>query len=128
MVEKRVAERREFREAVQYQVVESFRLDREGARSESRRQAAQRRGCIGVDLSEAGLRLYADDFVPLNKEMLVSFHLQNRDFVELTGKVVWVQKIPHGEYFHIGLKFEDSDLQVQSKGALQRFLHSPAVM
>ena len=119
--EKRKVRRFDFREAIEYQVIEGSQ-DIERTTPSERKFINLRRGCLGFDLSEEGLRLYTDDFIPLHKEMLVNFQLRNQEMIELAGRVVWIQKVPHGEYYHIGLKFSDSASHIHSKGELQRLL------
>jgi len=60
---------------------------------------------VSCDLSEAGLRFYARDFLPLGQEMTLSFSLAEDRTFRVPGKVVWTQKIPHGEMFQAGISF-----------------------
>ena len=64
-------------------------------------------GAIARDLSGGGLRIRSERFLALGAPVRVRLQL-NDEILILGGEVVWVQKEPYGEYYQIGVKFEDN--------------------
>ena len=64
------------------------------------------RGAMGRDLSGGGLRIRSEQFMALGAPVRVRFQLEDEILV-LTGEVAWVQREQHGEYYQIGVKFEE---------------------
>jgi len=79
-------------------------------------------GCLGCDVSKGGLRSTINRFVPLNTSLLLNFSIDPQHSIELEGKVVWVQKVPNGENYQIGMQFVDSDINFEAQTALDKFL------
>ena len=79
-------------------------------------------GCVGCDLSKGGMQSNVTTFIPLNTSLLLNFSVEPRESIAIEGKVVWVQKAPSAENYRIGLQFVDSDVHVDSKIAIQKYL------
>lgn len=80
-------------------------------------------GCLAYDLSENGIRINFDQFVPLHSNM--DFQMQfgnNPELFNVKGRVVWVQKVPHSERYQVGLQFEDADVFVQSQQKIHEYI------
>lgn len=93
-VEKRRFLRIAYSDAVRYQFKDSGRFG----------------GCIARDISEEGIRLDMEDFVPVNTEMLLQMKLQTiPKVVDLKGRVVWLQQIPYSDRYHVGLQFSETN-------------------
>ncbi len=90
MDERRKFPRTAFREAVRY----GFEGNRFG-------------GWLGCDLSEGGIRLHVNGFVPLKTEIKLTFSLGTRHVPDLRGRVVWVQKVPCSEGYQLGVEFNN---------------------
>ena len=91
--EKRAFLRIPFREPVQYQLKGMDRWQ----------------GCLSYDIAEGGIRINVDDFIPLHKEVKLQVKLKNT-VVDLTGYVSWMQQIPYGDRYQVGLKFAENQL------------------
>ncbi len=93
-VEKRRFRRVRFSEPVHYQLKETSRFG----------------GCLSLDISEGGMKINFDDFIPLNTEIALQLKLTGIPrIIDLLGKVVWLQQVPFSERYHVGLRFEQSD-------------------
>ncbi len=100
--------RQQFREAVQFQMKEPQQLG----------------WCLGCDISEGGLRIHFENFVPLNTEMIVWVKLPSGRILGLSGRVVWANQIPHSDYYHLGLKFTENQPSEATKQEFQRYFQS----
>lgn len=58
------------------------------------------------DLSESGLSFTTNDFIPVNTQLFVAI-LPQEEPLRAGGRVAWVQKVPFGDRYNIGLKFTD---------------------
>lgn len=108
MEERRQFKRVSFRAPIQYQQVES----------------PLGIGSVAFDLSEGGIRFYAEDFIPLNAQVLCELRLNPEQSVGLTGIVAWIQKVPHSESYHVGLQFMPTSLSLESKSVLGEYLNA----
>ncbi len=104
--ERRRFPRLSFREPVQYELKDSHRFG----------------GCLAGDLSEGGIRINFNDFIPLKTKMVVQVFLAMGRMVECTGHVVWVQKFPFSDRYQAGLEFADSDSGSEAKKEISRFV------
>ena len=87
-------ERRQFKrvrlsEAVRYQLIDP----------------AQFGGCLSYDISQGGLKIYFNDFVPMGVNMTLQIRLGLEKVLEKTARIVWVKQLPFSDKYHIGLKF-----------------------
>ena len=108
MEERRRSTRAVFREALEYRT-----QDRENLI-----------GSVGYDISEGGVRFQSDDFIPLHAPLFIRMALSPNQSIDLHGRVVWVQMVPHSERYHIGLEFDDSDSMVYSKKLIREYIKS----
>ncbi len=85
-------------------------------------------GCLGVDLSEGGLRFYFSDFIPPNTEMTLNFSVSHpqEDRVGVNGRVAWVHKLPHSEQYLVGFEFSQGKDNLKSIQQLQQYVESQA--
>lgn len=60
---------------------------------------------MSCDLSEGGVRLAMNDFVPLGAELILQIHLAAEKVIDDVARVVWVRKIPSAERYEVGLEF-----------------------
>ena len=93
--EKRQTKRFSLREPVQYQLEET------GPYS----------GAMARDISETGLKMRVNQFIPLGTELILHIQLSTQKTIDCMGRVVWVQKIPHMENYQAGVQLTDSDGQ-----------------
>jgi len=82
-------------------------------------------GSLGYNISEGGVRLRTDQFIPLNADMVLNFRLNSDAPLSVPGKVVWVQKVPHAESYQVGVQFDDSALHdPQIRGQIKHLVNS----
>ncbi|MFH1360533.1 MAG: PilZ domain-containing protein [Candidatus Omnitrophota bacterium] len=63
-------------------------------------------GCLASDLSEGGIKISMNDFVPLHTEIAMRLKLQDvPHVVDLTGRVAWVQQVPYSDRYRAGVEF-----------------------
>ena len=82
-------------------------------------------GTLACDLSETGLRMILDRFIPLNTE--IKFKLRfgsNSRMIEVLGKVVWVQRVPFSERYQVGIKFVGTNSYPQVKSRIHQYIQT----
>ena len=80
-------------------------------------------GCLACDLSEGGIRINFNEFVPLETEIELTLRLKDQaDVIMLLGKVVWVKQVPFSDRFQLGLEFIRNNLESDS-GSNQELHH-----
>jgi c-di-GMP-binding flagellar brake protein YcgR len=83
--------RREYREPVQYHIVHSDEMG----------------GCVGHDISQGGIQIELNQFLPIDTEIKLDFSLEHiAPFVSQLARVVWAAGVPHCDRYKIGCKFE----------------------
>lgn len=65
-------------------------------------------GCLACDLSAGGVRFRAQEFIPLNTELFLQIPLPTRNLLQVKGRVAWVQRVPHGETYQVGVEFQNA--------------------
>jgi Tfp pilus assembly protein PilZ len=56
------------------------------------------------NLSEGGLSFTTTDFIPVNTQLFVAI-LPKDEPLRAGGTVVWIQKMPYGDRYNVGMKF-----------------------
>ena len=79
-------------------------------------------GCLSCDLSEGGIRVRLNDFVPLDTEMTLQIHLSDEGMVECPCRVAWVEKSRFGDYYQAGLEFVEDSSKLDSQRKIHQFL------
>jgi hypothetical protein len=111
-VEKRKFSRIDFREPVHYQFPAPNKYG----------------GCLSQDLSEGGIRINLSEFVALNTEITLEMRMKNLPVpLTMSGRVVWVSKIPHAERYQVGIAFDPAHSLPTSQEELRRYFQGPAV-
>ena len=110
-IEKRRYARLSYREAVQYHLGETREYG----------------GSVACDISETGLRLQLDQFIPINARMTLDIPIgypQGAKVVTIHGRVAWVQQIRYSERYQVGLELNQSDLEFKLKEEFSQYLTS----
>ena len=81
-------------------------------------------GSLSCDLSEGGMRLYLNDFVPLNSEITIQWPLPTNDIVECRGHVAWVEKLPYSDRYQAGVTFSGIESEAISRKKIHKFVKS----
>ena len=79
-------------------------------------------GCLSQDLSEGGLQVTAQQFVPMGTELSLEINLPNKKQVQAVAKVVWVTKARFGESYRLGLQFVSTDAIFETQKEIQNFI------
>jgi hypothetical protein len=58
------------------------------------------------DISENGVSFTTSDFIPLNTQIFVAI-LPKDEPLRAGGVVAWVNKVPYGDRYNVGMKFTD---------------------
>lgn len=66
------------------------------------------------DLSESGLSFTTNDFIPVDTQLFIAI-LPKEEPWRAGSRVVWVQKVPFGDRYNIGLKFTDLNAYNQAR-------------
>ena len=77
------------------------------------------------DISEGGLRLSFDRFVPLNTDLILQMNLPTvPEVVSAIGTVVWSHRIPHSDRYQLGIRFQEISEKQRSEVSdwLRRFI------
>ena len=90
--ERRSSRRIKLRESVQYRL----------------KEAGDSQGCLSNDISEKGIRINSNDFLPLNTELNLQVQMGLEGSLECQGRVVWMEKLPFAERYWVGLEFVPS--------------------
>lgn len=81
---------------------------------------------ISNDLSEGGIQLSSFYFYPVNSKIMIEVFLAwDEEPVHATGKVIWIEQIPHQERYRIGVEF--SDLNEDNRSYLHRLIKDATV-
>ena len=79
--------------------------------------------CLACDLSEVGIRLNSDKFIPLQERMALTLQVGAGNPINVQGHVAWIQRVPHSDYYQMGLAF-DPDTDDRSLKVLQEYIQS----
>ncbi len=63
-------------------------------------------GSLSGDISEGGLRLSVQEFIPLNTIFRLNIHVSDSARVlPAQGRVVWVREVPQSDRYDVGIEF-----------------------
>lgn len=63
-------------------------------------------GSLSADISQSGVRIRVNEFLPLRKILNFKLHLNNPTRVlSIKGQVMWVREVPQSESFDVGIRF-----------------------
>ena len=79
-------------------------------------------GCLSCDLSQGGVRVQFNEFVPLNTEMTLQIQLSDESIVECPCRVAWVEKNRFGDRYQAGLEFIQGESILNSQRKIHGFL------
>ncbi len=104
--DKRKFTRAAFREAVQYRFADHPASS----------------GTVGFDLSEGGVRFRTEEFLPFDAEVVIHLQLKAEREATLLARVVWAQKVPYGDSYHVGCEFLENRENVFPRFVVKNFL------
>lgn len=63
---------------------------------------------VACDMSEGGLKLNFNKFVPSNTDFLLELNLPAAPkIINAVGKVMWAQRVPHSDRYQLGISFKE---------------------
>jgi len=86
------------------------------------KESSQFYGSLSSDLSEGGVRIRLNEFMPLNTELSLEVRLANENLVSCAGRVVWVEKARFGDSYYAGLEFSKNDSIIINQQKIEKFL------
>ena len=107
-MERRKHKRIQYKEPVQYCVSE----------------ATIPKGCLSRDLSESGISIQSYEFFPLDTRVSLNWKLNASQFVDLKGKVVWIQQVPYSDSYQIGFNFTEAELNPKIRDEIRQHIDS----
>lgn len=77
---------------------------------------------LSKDVSEGGIRLLGDKFIPVNSLVRLEVFLDrgHNRLIDTAGRIVWVRKSGRGELYEFGIIFES--LSYEDKKHLREFV------
>lgn len=82
----------------------------------------EQKGALSCDLSEGGLRLNVNIFLPLHAEVLLKIQLSHEQVIECRAQVAWIQRIPFTERYQVGLEFIQDKSFIYAQKQIQKCL------
>jgi len=67
-------------------------------------------GSLSSDIGLGGVKINCHEFLALGTEVVLEIKLNKLEVIHCTGRVVWVQKVPHSNRYQAGLEFSDDSL------------------
>ena len=81
-------------------------------------------GSLGFDISEGGLRMRFNDYVPVGTELSLRITLPDQTVINCIGVVMWVNKEPLNESYTAGIRFESTENVIDSKKKIHHYIES----
>ncbi|MCA9407075.1 MAG: PilZ domain-containing protein [Candidatus Omnitrophica bacterium] len=103
--EKRFFNRIRFTEPVQFQLKDPHKFG----------------GCLACDISEGGVKINLNEFLPLGTEVNLNIHLDVEKNIECYAQVVWTKQLPYSERYQIGLKFTRPQSLLEARNDIRKF-------
>lgn len=80
------------------------------------------RGTLSCDLSEGGVRVVTNDFIPLDMEFIVTIPMHREGYIECPAKVVWINELRYSERFQAGIMFHEDHTFTPIKKQLRELI------
>ncbi len=79
-------------------------------------------GALSCDISEGGLRVKLNDFVPPETELVLQIKMGPNRMLECIGRVKWVSQIPFMDWYQAGVEFMETDSIVPSRRHIKEYM------
>jgi len=66
-------------------------------------------GCLSADISQGGIRINFNEFVPLGTDLYLKVQISPEKVVDCVGKVVWVEKHRFLDRYQVGVEFDSKE-------------------
>ncbi len=78
--------------------------------------------CLSCDVSEGGIQMNLNQFIPLKEELDVTIQLKDEKTIDCRAKVVWIERFRYSERFRAGLEFVPTGEYFNSKKEIDAFI------
>lgn len=87
------------------------------------KDSAEPSGCLARDISDGGIKINLNDFVPLNSEVNIEVQLVAQRIVDCVARIVWIEKMPFMDRYQAGLEFYDDRIENDAKLRIHAYTH-----
>ena len=77
---------------------------------------------MAKDLSEGGLKIRLNHFMPLDTELILRIRLTIENIIECSARVVWIEKSRFGENYQAGVEFSQDGSVLNNQKQIYGFL------
>ena len=81
-------------------------------------------GSLGFDISEGGLRMRFNEYVPVGTELSLRITLPGQTVIDCVGLVKWINKEPLNESYTAGIRFQATENVIDSKKKIHHYIES----
>jgi len=78
-------------------------------------------GSVGFDISEGGIRIKFNEYVPVGTVVTLYIHLKD-SIIQCSGHIRWMKKYPYSDYYQAGLQFESGENLFESRTRISKFI------
>ena len=110
-----------FRGEVAFSISTSFSVENEDETSGDSPQSGE---WASADISEKGVKIRCDEFISPQTRLTLSIRLSPEKSVSMAGRVVWIQKNPHAEYYTAGVEFTGVPSNNAPRLELRRYIRT----
>lgn len=82
-------------------------------------------GSLSCDISEKGLRLQVNDFIPINSRIALEVSVNDQQpakVITLMARVVWTRRLRFSEQYQVGLEFKGLDSEARLREEIGQFI------
>ncbi|MBU0467647.1 MAG: PilZ domain-containing protein [Candidatus Omnitrophica bacterium] len=87
------------------------------------KDSAESEGCLAHDISDGGIKINLNEFVPLNSEVNLEVQLATQRIVDCVARIVWIEKMPFMDRYQAGLEFDNDRLERNAKIKIHGYTH-----
>jgi len=78
-------------------------------------------GSVGFDISEGGIRIRFNEYVPVGTIMTLYIHLKDA-IIACSGRVKWMKKYPYTDNYQGGLQFESAENFLETRSRIGSYI------
>lgn len=78
--------------------------------------------CLSCDVSEGGIKMNLNRFIPLQEELDLSIKLKDDKNIGCRAKVIWIERFRFSERYRAGLQFIPTGDYFESKQAISELV------
>jgi len=78
-------------------------------------------GSVGFDISEGGIRIKFNEYVPVGTVVNLYIHLKD-GIIQCSGRIRWMKKYPYSDHFQAGLQFESAENFFDSRTKINNYV------